>query len=70
MARPASDVTTVRPGGNTRPGLRAPGAPGVKMLISSLALALTLAPGAYTGIVRGKGGGMGVGLVEVFKVDP
>ena len=43
MARPASDVTTVRPGGNTRPGLRAPGAPGVKMLISSLALALTVA---------------------------
>ncbi|MBK7782059.1 MAG: hypothetical protein IPJ58_15085 [Ardenticatenia bacterium] len=34
------------------------------------ALALTLAPGAYTGIVRGKGGGMGVGLVEVFRVDP
>ena len=34
------------------------------------ALALTLAPGAYTGIVRGKGGGMGVGMVEVFKVDP
>ena len=34
------------------------------------AMALTLAPGAYTGIVRGKGGGMGVGMVEVFKVDP
>ena len=43
MARPASDVTTVRPGGKPRPGLRAPGAPGVKMLISSLALALTVA---------------------------
>lgn len=34
------------------------------------ALALTLAPGAYTGIVRGKGGSTGVGLVEVFRVDP
>lgn len=43
MARPASDVTTVRPGGKPRPGTRAPGAPGVKMLISSLALALTVA---------------------------
>lgn len=34
------------------------------------ALALTLAPGAYTGIVRGKGGATGIGLVEVFRVDP
>lgn len=43
MAKPTSDAPTVRPDGKTRPGTRAPGAPGVKMLISSLALALTVA---------------------------
>jgi hypothetical protein len=31
-------------------------------------LAVTLPPGGYTAIARGVGGGMGVGLVEVFEV--
>ena len=29
----------------------------------------TLAPGAYTAIVRGAGGSTGVGIVEVFEVE-
>jgi hypothetical protein len=33
------------------------------------AIYVTLAPGAYTGIVTGSGGTTGVGLVEVFEVD-
>ena len=33
------------------------------------AILMTLAPGAYTAIVRGSGGGTGVGIVEVFEVD-
>ena len=33
------------------------------------ALTLTLEPGAYTAIVRGKDGGTGVGIVEVFAVE-
>ena len=33
------------------------------------AILVTLAPGAYTGIVTNPGGGNGVGLVEVFEVD-
>jgi hypothetical protein len=28
---------------------------------------LTLPPGAYTAIVRGAGGGTGIGIVEVYK---
>ena len=28
-----------------------------------------LAPGPYTAIIRGKNGGTGVGLIEVFKVQ-
>ncbi len=32
-------------------------------------LLATLTPGAYTAIVRGKNGGTGVGLVEVYDVD-
>jgi glucose/arabinose dehydrogenase len=32
------------------------------------AIFVALAPGAYTAIVRGNGGGTGVGLVEVYKV--
>jgi glucose/arabinose dehydrogenase len=31
------------------------------------AVALTLAPGAYTAVVRGNGGGEGIGLIEVYK---
>ncbi len=35
------------------------------------AVVLTLEPGAYTAIVRGAGGGSGIGLVEVFRIgDP
>ncbi|MEY2491587.1 MAG: hypothetical protein QOH24_538 [Verrucomicrobiota bacterium] len=34
------------------------------------AILQTLAPGAYTAIVRGKNGGTGVGLVEVYDADP
>ena len=34
------------------------------------AILQTLAPGAYTAIVRGKNGGTGVGLVEVYDGDP
>jgi hypothetical protein len=33
------------------------------------AIIATLAPGAYTAIVQGAGGGTGVGLVGVFEVD-
>ncbi|MBK7660159.1 MAG: fibronectin type III domain-containing protein [Betaproteobacteria bacterium] len=33
------------------------------------ALLVTLAPGAYTAIVSGVGGGTGVGIVEIFEVD-
>jgi hypothetical protein len=33
------------------------------------ALVRTLAPGAYTAIVRGKGGVSGIGLVEVYDLD-
>jgi hypothetical protein len=33
------------------------------------AILVTLAPGAYTAIVSGSGGGTGVGLMEVFQVD-
>ncbi|HEY2800813.1 MAG TPA: DUF3466 family protein [Chthoniobacterales bacterium] len=33
------------------------------------AIVETLAPGAYTAIVRGKNGGTGVGLVEVYDLD-
>ena len=33
------------------------------------ALALTLAPGAYTAVVRGAGGSVGVALVEVYVLD-
>jgi hypothetical protein len=34
------------------------------------AIYITLQPGAYTAIVSGAGGGVGVGLVEVYKVGP
>jgi hypothetical protein len=34
------------------------------------ALVRTLAPGAYTAILRGNGGGTGVGLVEVYDLTP
>jgi hypothetical protein len=34
------------------------------------AIYVTLQPGAYTAIVSGVGGGVGVGLVEVYKVGP
>ena len=33
------------------------------------AILMTLAPGAYTGIVTGAGGATGVGIIEVFEVD-
>jgi hypothetical protein len=33
------------------------------------AILVTLAPGGYTAIVSGAGGGTGVGLIEVFEVD-
>ncbi len=33
------------------------------------AILMTLAPGAYTAIVTGVGGGTGVGLIEVYEVD-
>jgi uncharacterized delta-60 repeat protein len=33
------------------------------------AIARTLSPGAYTAIVRGKNGGAGIGLVEVYDLD-
>jgi hypothetical protein len=33
------------------------------------AIQATLAPGAYTAVVSGVGGGTGVGIVEVFEVD-
>ncbi len=32
------------------------------------AMVVTLAPGAYTAIVRGQGGTTGLGMVEVFHV--
>jgi hypothetical protein len=34
------------------------------------AISATLAPGTYTGIVRGNGGTTGVALVEVYDLDP
>jgi uncharacterized protein GlcG (DUF336 family) len=34
------------------------------------AILVTLAPGAYTAIVRGKNGGTGVGLVEMYDLSP
>ncbi|HEY2101958.1 MAG TPA: hypothetical protein VGH08_01780 [Chthoniobacterales bacterium] len=34
------------------------------------AILISLAPGEYTGIVTGKGGTTGVGLVEVYDLDP
>jgi hypothetical protein len=36
---------------------------------SESAIALHLPAGAYTAIVRGAGGGTGVGLVEVYELD-
>ena len=33
------------------------------------AIMINLAPGAYTAIVAGAGGGTGVGIIEVFEVD-
>jgi hypothetical protein len=33
------------------------------------AIVKTLAPGAYTAVLRGAGGGVGVGLIEVYKLD-
>jgi len=36
---------------------------------SESSILITLAPGPYTAIVSGVGGGTGVGLVEVFEVD-
>ncbi|HEX4630403.1 MAG TPA: hypothetical protein VH188_05515 [Chthoniobacterales bacterium] len=33
------------------------------------ALLLSLQPGAYTAIVRGKDSGTGVGLVEIYNLD-
>ena len=33
------------------------------------AIHMTLAPGAYTGVVTGAGGATGVGIIEVFEVD-
>ena len=33
------------------------------------AIAITLAPGAYTAIVRGAGGATGIALVEVYDLD-
>lgn len=34
------------------------------------ALVRTLAPGAYTAVLRGNGGGTGIGLVEVYDLTP
>jgi hypothetical protein len=34
------------------------------------AVVVTLAPGSYTAIVRGAHGGTGIGLVEVFDLQP
>jgi hypothetical protein len=34
------------------------------------AIIVTLPPGAYTAIVRGNGSGVGLGLVEVYDLDP
>jgi len=34
------------------------------------AILVTLQPGAYTAIQRGAGGGTGVGLIEIYDVDP
>jgi hypothetical protein len=33
------------------------------------AILITLAPGAYTAIQSGVGGGTGIGLIEVFEMD-
>jgi hypothetical protein len=33
------------------------------------AIDATLAPGNYTGIIRGNGGGTGIGLIEVYDLD-
>jgi len=37
---------------------------------SESAIVMTLVPGAYTGIVRGANGSTGVGLVEVYSLNP
>src|SRR5207302_497210 len=37
---------------------------------SESAILISLAPGAYTAIVRGANAGTGIGLVEVFDLDP
>jgi hypothetical protein len=34
------------------------------------AIVRTLAPGQYTAVMRGKGGGTGIGLVEVYDLSP
>ena len=34
------------------------------------ALIITLGPGNYTALVRGAGGGEGIGLVEIYDLDP
>ena len=34
------------------------------------AIIRSLAPGNYTGVVRGAGGSTGVGLVEVYRLNP
>lgn len=34
------------------------------------AIVATLEPGAYTAVLRGKGGASGVGLLEVYELDP
>src|SRR5437868_8584340 len=37
---------------------------------SESAILISLAPGAYTAIVRGANAGTGIGLVDVFDLDP
>ena len=37
--------------------------------VREAAILMTLAPGAYTAIMSGVGGGTGVGIVEIFEVD-
>ena len=55
--RTAANSGSVQAGGNAPPDDR------------ESAILVTLAPGAYTAIVRGKSGQTGVGIVEVFAAD-
>ena len=61
--KPASTLTPLNA---QHAGFEATGIPPQDYLES--AILATLPPGSYTAIAAGKGGGMGVGLIEVYNL--